>query len=305
DPLSGRHEDLLARARAAGALPKLFYTQTSTDYWSRSASLLHTDVSGSRDLPLDPSARLYVFVGGQHGVWVLPRRGRFALCHNPADYRPVLRALLLRLDGWMSGRTMPPASVYPNLAGGSLGTLAEYRRRFPKLPEAAGSRLPPGQYLRPPRLDLGPRFRDAGIIDRQPPKFGPPFEARLPLPDADGIDLGGIRLPRIAVPLGSHVGWNPRRDGAADAIGRWAGGYIPFAADPVAAAAGDSRRPLSARYRDRQDYVAKVGAAADRLVQRGFLLPGDVAAIAGAAALYYSAQLNRSEDPEDCAYLRR
>ena len=60
------------RARAAGALPRLFYTTTSTEYWTRAASLLHTDVAGSADVPLDPHARLYFLAGAQHGNWRSP-----------------------------------------------------------------------------------------------------------------------------------------------------------------------------------------------------------------------------------------
>ncbi|MBM3891939.1 MAG: hypothetical protein FJ388_22725, partial [Verrucomicrobia bacterium] len=41
DPVTGREGDTLARARRRGHVPKLFVTQTSTEYWTRGASLLH------------------------------------------------------------------------------------------------------------------------------------------------------------------------------------------------------------------------------------------------------------------------
>ena len=78
DPISGGRGSVLDRARAAGAVPHLIYTQTSTEYWTRSASLLHTDVNGERDLPLDPRARLYVFAGAKHGNWIRTGRDGFS-----------------------------------------------------------------------------------------------------------------------------------------------------------------------------------------------------------------------------------
>ena len=42
------------------------FVQTSTEYWSRGASLLHTDVEGKKDLALDPNARVYLIAGTQH-----------------------------------------------------------------------------------------------------------------------------------------------------------------------------------------------------------------------------------------------
>jgi len=305
DPVTGMSADLLARARTAGPLPKIFYTQTSTDYWTRSASLLHTDVGGESDLALDADARLYVFAGAQHAIGVAPKRGRFLLCRNPADYRYLLRALIGRLDDWLGGRRPPPNSAYPTIARGSLGSLAAYRQQFPEVPGPDGPLAPPKKHLAPPRLDLGPRFATDGIIDTHPPRFGPVFETRLPLPDTDGIDRGGIRLPALAAPLGTHLGWNHRTDGAIDAIGRWAGSYVPFASDQATARqTGDSRRSLAERYGDRAGYLAAVEAAALILVQQGFLLNRDRPAILGRAARRFDRQTAQQIDDGSCAYLR-
>lgn len=304
DPVAGRTGDLLARVRAGGSFPKLFYTQTSTDYWARSASLLHTDVMGERDLPLDPHARLYVFTGAQHFIWVPSRRGRFTLCHNPSDYRFALRALLPRLDAWISSGQAPPANIRPTIAGGSLGSIAAYRRRFPDLPGANGRLRIPRHHLQPPRLDLGPRFARTGIIDIQPPKLGPPYNTLLPLPDRDGIDQGGIRLPQIAAPLGTYLGWNHRRDGAAQAIGRWSGSYIPFAGSREAAQEGDNRLALDRRYGDLSGYLDAVDRAALELAADGFLLPQDIPAILATAKGRYLAQARRDMDDPGCGYLR-
>ena len=301
DPVTGAAGDVLARARAKAAVPKLFYTSTSTEYWTRSASLLHTDVEGERDLPLAPDARLYMFDGAQHGNWRLPTRGPYRNCGNPLDHRPPMRALLLALDAWATRGQAPPASVYPKLADGTLGSVADYRSAFPAIP---GLQLP-GRNLQPPRLDLGPRFATRGIADQEPPGFGPPFVTRVPLPDADGNDRGGIRLPAIAVPLGTYTGWNLRRPevGAPDDLARWSGSFIPFArTEAERRAAGDPRPALDSRYRSRAGYETQVKAAAEALVRKGFLLEADVAPItAGAGALYDRLLQHRPDDPS-CAY---
>ncbi len=292
DHVTGNTGDLLARVRAGGVMPKLMYTQTSSDYWARSASLLHTDVTGRRDLPLDPNARLYVFAGAQHFIWAGPRRGRFAYCHNPSDYRYFLRALIGNLDEWISSGRAPPESVRPLIADGSLGNLQTYKAKFPKVTDHKDRLAPPLGYLRPPRLDFGPRFAGQGIIDNQPPKFGPAYETLVPVPNRDGIDRGGIRLPQIAAPLGTYLGWNHRRDGAVDAIGRWSGSYLPF-----------TKATLESRYGDEGGYADAVALAAKKLAGDGYLLPRDVPVIIKKAKARYRAQLNHDPADKGCAYL--
>jgi hypothetical protein len=301
DPVTGASGDVLGRARAAGALPRLFYTTTSTEYWTRAASLLHTDVTGSEDVPLDPHARLYFLAGAQHGNWRFPERGPYRNCGNPLDHRPPMRALLLALDAWTSAGREPPASVYPRLENGTLGSVDDYRGSFPKIP---GIAVPTGN-LQPPRLDLGPRFASEGIADRQPPEFGPPYATRVPLPDADGNDRGGIRLPAIALPLGTYTGWNLRRPevGAPDKLARWSGSFIPFA--PTAAAqraSADPRLSLEARYASRADYERRSAAAAAELVDQRFLLARDVPVITSRAGAFYERVLTHAPDDPSCAY---
>jgi hypothetical protein len=302
DPVTGARGDVLERARAAGAVPRLFYTTTSTEYWTRAASLLHTDVTGSADVPLDPNARLYFIAGAQHGNWRFPERAPFQNCGNPLDHRPPMRALLLALDAWASAGRGPPDSIYPKLAEGTLGSVADFRRAFPKIPGVAL----PGDNLQPPRLDLGPRFASHGIADKQPPDFGPPYVTRVPLPDADGNDRGGIRLPDLAVPLGTYTGWNLRAPviGAPDKLARWSGSFVPFAPTETARrAAGDPRPSLAARYPSRADYRDRVDAATRELAKQGFLLAADVPEITARAVAFYDRVRARHADDPACDYI--
>ena len=73
DPVTGAEGSILDRARALGAVPKLFYVNNSSEYWNRAASLIATDPAGERDLPPAPEARIYLIAGAQHYVGALSR----------------------------------------------------------------------------------------------------------------------------------------------------------------------------------------------------------------------------------------
>jgi hypothetical protein len=187
------------------------------------------------------------------------------------------------------------------LEAGTLGSLADYRRAFPKIPGI----VVPTANLQPPRLDLGPRFASEGIADKQPPEFGPPYVTRVPLPDADGNDLGGIRLPALAVPVGTYTGWNLRRPeiGAPGALARWSGSFIPFAANETTRATfGDPRPSLAARYASRDDYRMRITAAARALLADGFLLENDLPEITERAVAFYDRVLEHEASDPSCAY---
>lgn len=298
DPVTGERGSMLDRARAADAVPKIFYSSTSTEYWTRAASLLHTDVDGRRDVALAPEARLYVFAGAQHGVWSYADRWPYEHCTNGFDHRFGMRALLGTMSRWLKDGIEPPSSVYPTFTASTLGTVAAYGKRFPDIP---GFQLPDAN-LEPPRLDLGPRFANEGIVDRQPAVLGAPFVTVVPLPDEDGIDLGGIRLPGIAAPLATHTGWNLRRPeiGAGGRLARWSGSMLPFPIDATSReAVGDPRRSVEERYGSREAYVVAVGEAAADLVDRGFLLRRDLPLIEAAAGERYDKV--SSHDPEDAS----
>jgi hypothetical protein len=284
DPVTGRQGDMLARTRARGHVPKLFVVQTSTEYWTRAASLLHTDVEGKMDVPLDPQVRLYLIASAQHLGGGTPERGIYQNRQNPlVDRGPMLRALLVALDRWVSNAQEPPASRYPRIDDGTLVDLETYRKQFPRIP---GVRLPESLYT-PLRLDLGPRWATEGIADYVPPKVGPPYRTLVPAVDADGNERAGIRLPDVAVPVATYTGWNLRGAacGAEGMLARWTGSYFPFATTPEESrATGDPRPAVRERYPTRQEYLDRIAEAARRLQQDGLLLEEDVARLKELAA---------------------
>lgn len=301
DPKSGQTSDILAQARAKSAIPKMMFVNTSGEYWTRSASLIHTSPDGTQDIGFHDNARGYMIAGAQHGNWISPRRGRFEACGNPLNHSPVLRALLVRLTEWVTNNEAPPESRVPSIKAGELATVKHWQANFPEI-----SRLRlPQRNLAPPRLDLGPRWESQGIIDVVPPRFGEAYQTLVPMPDQDGIDLGGIRLPAVQEPAGTYLGWNLRNDtvGASHMIGRWTGTFVPFARTSSEKPANDQRLPLDRRFGDEMNYRAKATQTAEKLVEDGLLLASDVPLTVDRAVSRFLKVKAHSPNDESCTYL--
>ena len=293
---------LFDQARALNAVPRVFILNTSTEYWTRSASLVHTETDGSGDIELDPSARLYVIAGGQHVIGTTDERGTLVHCRNPLDHRPVLRALLSHLDAWVTLDRAPPPSQYPKIGADTLVPINVYNERFPG---GAFLRRPESQ-LMPPRLDHGARFESDGIADIVPPRRGPSYVTLVPSPDEDGIDVAGIRLPDIEAPLGTHTGWNPYSadTGAPDRLTTWFGGYIPFARTiPERQDLGDSRLAITERYISKADYLESFAAATLELAGKELILGIDINPMIEKAGVRFDRAMARSVNDESCEYL--
>lgn len=274
DPKTGRTDGLLARAIDAGVVPKIFYMNSSYEYYGRGASLIHTTLDGSEDMPLPPTTRVYLFSAGQHGPSPYPPRDADTqYLHNPNPSTWCLRALLVAMDAWVRDGVEPPPSQYPRLDNGQLTPLATMR--FPVIP---GVQLPV-RLQTGYRVDYGPDFVSRGIITIEPPKIGAPFPIFVPQVDEDGNDIAGIRMPSIKVPLATYTGWNLRAPalGAPDELAHLIGSYFPFARTKAEGEkTGDPRASVHERYASRQEYLKKVRAAARDLVTRRYLLERDV-----------------------------
>jgi hypothetical protein len=273
DPVTGETGDSLARLRAKKAVPRIFFVQTATEYWNRAASLLHTDVEGQADLEMDPAVRIYFIAGTQHldGGPTDPGNNRYP--RNPVRHRgPVLRALLTGMDRWITGEAEPPESRYPRIADGTLVGLEAFRDQFPAVP---GKELPE-MLNRPLRLDPGPRWRGEGIADEVPPKVGTAYVTLVPAVDADGNERAGIRLPEIAVPLATCLGWNLRAD-LPGVLSDLDGGYWEFSRSRTEREkTGDPRPSVAERYPSRSDYLSQVSETLLGLRAGGYLLDEDV-----------------------------
>ena len=285
DPTTGARDGLLRAAEESHTLPKIFYTFSSTEYWARAGSLTYTTVDGARELPFSGSARLYFFSGTPHAHGPFPPAGKspnsgYSNFANFASAGWSFRALLLDLDDWVAKGTKPPDSAYPHL-GRDLVT--RDRVVFPKIPGVEFPAWMPRNW----RMGYGADFLTKGIISVEPPKLGAEYPILVPQVNRDGIDLGGILLPDVAVPLGTFTGWNylaPIRSNL-DYLAGLVGSFVQF---PIAAenrkGSGDSRLSIAERYSGRDDYLGKVRAVAQSLVARRLLSAQDLDAIVAESA---------------------
>jgi len=261
DPLTGRSGALL---RGDSYDPLLMEVNTSTEYWQKGASLLHTDPLGTRDVALPDGARVYLVAGTQHGgrVGLSTARGACWNDRNPHNPAPALRALLVALDRWVVAGTPPPESNVPRLNDETL--VPADNADFPKLADFAVARAPNAIEL----------FGDWVNPRPDPARRYVPL---VPATDPDGNEVAGIRLPDIAVPLATYTGWNLyKRPYPEGELCDRDGSYRPFASTPVERQkTGDPRPSIEERYASHADYVQRVKEAADRLVASRLLLKED------------------------------
>ncbi len=203
---------------------------SSNEYWRGDGALVAPDA--------DDAVRVHLVAGTQHGpgylpqLWSLPAlgwKGRYGF--NVVDYRPVVRALLAQLVAWVDHGTEPEPSTAPT--AGQLST----------------------------REAVLARFAADGVATPRLASFTQPA-GPVPAVDTTGNEIGGIRLPEVAVPLGVHTGWNLRHPdiGAPDDELFLVGSSWWFDEPPVTQA----------------EHRARADAVIDELVARRFVLPDDV-----------------------------
>jgi hypothetical protein len=283
---------LLARQRERGAVPKIIATNTSTEYWRGDASMLHITPDGAGDLPDAPETRTYLFASTQHDPGTLPLRtgesGERPVTSHPmniVDYRPLLRAALANLEGWVVDGVVPPPSAVPRLADGTART--RDRAAYDLFAATGLDTIAPKRLWALPRLEFGPSAAEG--IGTYPPlvsqtEMYPSFVSAV---DADGNEVAGIRPPDVAVPLATHTGWNPRNTetgGLAETAGAY-GSSVPFHPTAVERARFEDPRPaIEERYADRDDYLQRVRTAAEALVAERHLLREDLEVVVNNAA---------------------
>jgi hypothetical protein len=277
DPFSGRQDSILRRDRERGTVPKVMHTQSSSEYWHRAGSLVHTDPLGEHDAEIPAEVRIYCFGGTQHGAGsgiaaATPDRGQ--LITNPADYRPLLRALLTALDEWVRNGREPPASVYPRIAD---GTLVGW-----KLTESGWQNLPGVRYPevihQPESLDRGPEFDRFRRTTIEPPVSRGRYVVKIPKYGADNNELGTLLIPAVAVPVATYTSWNVRHRsiGAENELLGLAGGYIPFVKTKAEREKlGDPRPALLERYHNFDDFRQQYSAFIDRAIAERTILAED------------------------------
>lgn len=293
-PRGRRAASLFDRCSTSNTCPKIAETFGSAEMWGLRQSFTLVGTDAKADIPIPDNVRRYYFASVSHGggpggfaTSTSPiANAPCALPSNPAPVAAMRTAIVRRLVAWVTANTAMPESRYPRIADGTLVENTREALGFPIIPGA-----PSPERLQYPLLnyDLGPHFRyleQSGVAALPVVKGSLP--QRVAKVDEDGNELGGIRSPLVATPLGTYTGWNVTASGVFKGQicigGSPVGGFIPFARTKAErTASGDPRRSLEERYGDHAGYVRAVKAAADRLLADGFLLEEDAATMIGQA----------------------
>jgi hypothetical protein len=173
-----RWGELLKATDPVGASPKVMAINSSSEYWRGDAALVHGDPH--------PDVRVHHVAGTQHVPGTVPQlfeipvlgwRGQHGF--NTVDWRPVVRSLVAQTVDWVEGAAPAGPSVVPHEQ--QLGDRASVLATYGRLGKAT--------------------CRAESFVQPEGP---------VPAVDEAGNEVGGIRLPDIAEPIGVHTGWNVR-----------------------------------------------------------------------------------------------
>jgi len=272
DADSGGVDGILRASTASQTCPKVIHTDSSSEYWQARAALVTSDEDGTAiDIP--ESVRVYLYASVQHGG---PAARATPICRytiNPLNDTPLHRALLVALEEWVTRDAAPPDSRIPRVTDGTLVPISRVVQAFPAIADCSvprsGNELTAWDYSTLPPKEIG---------DRR-------YVPLVPSTDADGNDLGGIRLPAVSVPIGTYTGWNIRRDGYAPGqLASVRGSFFPFPATKAERLAkGDPRPSIEERYPSRDAYVRAVSDAAAALCGARLMLEEDASRLVAEA----------------------
>jgi hypothetical protein len=247
DPVTGMRDGILARCSDSETCPRVFHVDTSAEFWQAGASLVGTGGT-KHDGVFPDGVRAYAIAGGSHVPGMT-----MPFCAYPPNmmsYAPVLRALLVAMVDWTIGRSDPPPSRWPRLGIHEIVPVETLEAPFE--PWARAVNLP----IAPVRK--------------------PNWRVFVPAIGKDGNDLLGVRLPEIAAPTGTYLGWNLRKEGfAAGDLCMIFGSHVPFAKTVVSRGESDHRPVLDELYAAIGDRAKVYSAAAEQLVKDRFLLRSD------------------------------
>ena len=241
----------------------------AAEYWGagRVAALTHTDVAGTRDIEFSENVRSYFFAGTSHGPAPFPPTALSddSLLANPVNPNASIHALRLAMHQWVTEDLSPPPSAYPKLGDGTLIPVSGVK--FPAVPGMAS----------PNGITAGGRVRNPVWPDGA--GEGTELPLLVPRVDTDGNDLAGIRMPDLAVPLGTATGWvfRPEAMGSPHEIYLLRGAWVPFATTKARRIeTADPRPSLEERHPSKGDYLAKVKKVLEDLIEGRFLDESDL-----------------------------
>lgn len=266
DPVTGARDGILAKCSISRTCPKLFHIDTAAEFRSAGATLIGTDGAG-QDITFPEDVRAYMIASGTHYPG-----GTLPACRyqaNPLKYGPLLRSSLVAMTDWLVTNKQPPDSQWPSIADATLANAAS--RTEVGFPDLSGIGMPYSPVVNQVELTNYTNVPPQADYNRK-------WNMLVPITDADGNDIPGIRLPDIAVPLGTYLGWNVRKKNFAEGeLCMVIGSFLPFAGDAATrTTSGDPRLSLRERYVNNSDYVKQVRQVAEGLRDTGYILQEDV-----------------------------
>jgi hypothetical protein len=201
---------ILDRCESEGSTPLIVHVDSANEFWQGWSSLGERAVDSIRGQ--DSKVRKFLLASVPHSpgsghdvdVWTAPWVHRL----NRADYRPAMRAIVSRSLDWVAGRKAMLPSAWPDVARGELAPAKAVVRIMADQPKELVGHLPsfPGHSNQP----------------------GLTIATAVPVPRAPFFNDPGVELACLAVPLGTHTGWNARKIVEGHALGSAAGSWFPF-----------------------------------------------------------------------------
>lgn len=298
-PNEARHlgaDGLLHRCKVSNTCPEILEYFGELEFYGEK---MGPDLTGycvvcRTDIPVPKNVHRYYYPGTTHGgggggfTWTappttLPVNSGQMFPSNPNPETQTNNALQADfIQFLMTGAPMPvstPGSEWPTVRHGQLVANTAGATGFPNIPSfpyGGNNAWPPIVY------DFGPGVnydQETGVATIQPPIVQQVLTPYVPHVNSDGNDDGGgVPSVLFQAPLGTYTGWNiiPPPGPYAGQQDSLSGGYWPFWDTKANRLAnGDPRPSLEERYGTHAGYVCVVTAAANRSVQKGFLLVSD------------------------------
>ena len=291
DPVTGTTDGLLARARRTNTVPRMVHLLTNSEYFNRAGSLVHTDVTGTRDVPPPATSRIYMVASAPHIVGPFPpapfgdkdfvgQADMNPLVYTPVHPRRLPRARSLGGRGRGAAAEPLPDAGRRHARGARGGRLAGDSRGH----DAAGA-----------DDDLPARLRarvGQGRVTIEPPRLGEAFVSLVPAVDDAGNDRGGhpAAADRGAAGDAHRLELPPAGHRRARSAGQRDRRLPPAAARPRAEREQQRRQPArrspnAIRAATPTSVASRMAAVA--LVDERYLLAEDVAGLIRQAAAHY------------------
>jgi hypothetical protein len=297
-------DGMLHRCEQSRTCPQVLETFGAAELYSEKMSVALCGFTCVADIPLPSNVHRYYSPGATHGGgtvsfnWTSPSTVTIptgqSLPNDPIPETFTNNALQYDFIQLLMKGTPMPRSVYPTLASRQLVRNTQAAEGFPNvsgLPFEGNQAWPPFVYNFGPEENYD---QESGVPTIQPPiiqQVLPVYATRV---NADGNeDVDGLPTVLGQAPLGTYVGWNlattgwygPNVSNGPGSVGQVfagagnSGGYWPFWDTQAHRPAGDPRLSLEERYGTNAGYVCVVTAAANRAVEKGFLLVSDASTL--------------------------